>query len=401
VPTVAPRARSTANAPEQPAHPPPATGVDVPDLRPTRFSDFEAIERLESQFFEEMYTAEDRRRTFEDNPLWPRLHESWPLGWVLEDSDGTIVGSVGNIPSTYVYRGEEKICANGHSWVTSAQHRGYAPFLMHEYFQQDDVDLFVSSRVGPEATSVWQGSGGRPVGVGDWATMAAMVTDPRRVARAGLEMAGVPCANVLSGPAAWALRTVDRLRSRPLGPTPDDVEVVESRGFDDRFDEFWDELRTRYHDTVLAVRDRAALEWRLGVPLRAGTLWVFEARRRGRMRAYLVVKAHYHRPAAAHRTRGVHRMRIVDHQSVDGTVDLLPPLVRAAAARCAADGYALLESNACDVPKMHAFDGAAPHRTKKQGWSFYVQTSDESLVPDQGRPGAWDPSDYDGEPSYR
>ena len=377
----------------------PTVPPEPPEIRPTRFSDFPQIHRLESEHFSELYTPDDRRRLFEDNPLWPRLRPTWPLGWVLEDSAGAIVGSVGNIPSRYVYRGEDKICANGHSWVTSAEHRAYAPMLMDEYFHQAGADLFVSSRVGPHAAPLWRAYG-TPMCVGDWSRMAYVVTDRRAAARAALLASGFPFARTLSVPAAVALGVADRLASRPLPAAPHDVEVVENDTFDDRFDAFWEELRDRNRNTVLAVRDRPTLAWRFGIPLRAGRLWVHEAHRKGRMRAYCVVRAHYHRPAAAHRSSGLHRMRIVDYQSVDGSVDLLPGLLRAAALCCARNGYTMLEHNACEVPKMRSFDRAAPHRKAKETWSFYVRTTDPALTADLERPEVWDPSEYDGEPSY-
>jgi hypothetical protein len=376
----------------------PAVLADPPELRATNFEDFSEIHRLEAEFFSELYTPDDRRRMFEDNPLWPRLAGGWPLGWVLEDSSGVIVGSVGNIPSLYLYRGEEKICANGHSWVVASEHRGYAPLLMDEYFQQDGADLVISSRVGVDAAPLWR-SYGLQVPVGDWSRMAYMATDRRVLARTALAMKGVPFRRALSGPAAAALKLRERFTTTSLSPLPDGFELGESRVFDERFDEFWEELRSRKKEMLLAVRDRATLEWRFGIALRAGRLWIHEARRNGRMRAYCVLRSHHHRPAA-HRTQALHGMRLVDYQTLEDSVDLLPGLLRSAISRCVADGYSLLEHNACDLPKMRSFDASAPYRQAKPTWSLYVGTTDPALASELTSPEVWDPSEYDGEPSY-
>jgi hypothetical protein len=367
--------------------------VEPPRLREASFADFADIHRLESEFFSEVFPLDERRAVFEENPLWPRLADRWPVGWVLEDSSGTIVGSVTNVPSRYLYRGEEKICANGHSWVTTFEHRAYAALLMDEYFNQDGVDLALTPVVGPDALGIWRAYG-TPMPLGEWTRIAYAVTNRRAFAREALAMLGVPWAAGLSVPVAAALAAKEALRPRSLPETPDGVEIVESRGFDERFEVFWEELRAREHDMLLAVRDRATLEWHFGLPLRAGRLWVYTANRDGRIRAYLVIKQ-------LDRANGIHSMMLIDYQTVDTAIDLLPGLVRAAASRCASEGNSVLEHRGCEVPKMRSFDEFAPYRRNTGAWAFHFLAFDPVLAAELTRPTVWDPSDYDGGVSHR
>lgn len=366
--------------------------TEPPGLRPARFADFPAIHRLESEYFDNIPDLDERRRLFEDHPLWPRLEDTWPLGWILEDADGGIVGAVTNVPTLYLYRGEEKLCANGYGWVTTADHRGYAALLMDEYFEQEGVDLILSSSVGADATAIWRAYGA-PVPLGDWAQIAYLVTNRRVFARAVLMMRGIPGAGVLAAPAAGALAVKEALTSRSLPKAPDDVAIVESRGFDDdRFDAFWEELRAQNDDVLLAVRDRQTLQWHFGLPRKTGRLWVYTAIRNGRILAYCAVKQR-------DRSAGVSSMRLVDFQTVDTSVDLLPVLLRPAAARCASEGNGVLEHLGCGIPKTAGFDRYAPYRTDKVAWSFYVRTPDPRLAAELANPGVWDPSEYDGDAS--
>ncbi len=135
----------------------PAPVVEPPELREATFDDFPAMYRLESAYLKNIFTPEDRRALFEEHPLWPRLAGHWPVGWVLEDADGAVVGSVTNVPSPYVHRGEEKIGATGLAWAATAEHRSYAALLMDEYFNQDGADVVLSSNVGAGATPIWPG----------------------------------------------------------------------------------------------------------------------------------------------------------------------------------------------------------------------------------------------------
>ena len=172
---------------------------------------------LESVFFPDSLPPAQRRSLFLDNPLWPRLADTWPIGWVLEDATGRIVGSLNNIPSAYLLDGEEVLCANGHCWAVLPEYRGYATMLMDEYFGQEQPDVLVSAKVGSDATAVWSAYAQR-VPVGDWSRAAYAITRYRAFARAALRRKQVPdaAAAVVAPAAAVALRLKDRLTGTAL-----------------------------------------------------------------------------------------------------------------------------------------------------------------------------------------
>ena len=97
---------------------------------------------------------DDWRNLWLNNPLWPRLGNDWPIGWVLEDGGGRLVGSLVNIPTLYTFRGRELVCANGRGWVATPEVRGFALCLMDEYFNQPGADLFINTTVAPNAAPV-------------------------------------------------------------------------------------------------------------------------------------------------------------------------------------------------------------------------------------------------------
>jgi cytochrome P450 len=76
--------------------------VAPPRLREATFEDYPRIYDVESTFFTDSLPPSSRRGLFEDNPLWPRLRDSWPIGWVLEDEAGRIVGSLTRISAQLV-----------------------------------------------------------------------------------------------------------------------------------------------------------------------------------------------------------------------------------------------------------------------------------------------------------
>ncbi len=50
---------------------------------------------------------------------------------------------------------------------------------------------------------------------------------------------------------------------------------------------------------------------------------------------------------------------------------------------------------------MRSFDELAPYRIDKPGWSFYYCATDPKFEAELAEPGVWDPSEYDGDSSYK
>ncbi len=110
----------------------PSTALSPPRLRPARFDDYPQIQALERANLPEALPADDWRGLWLHNPLWPRLGSDWPIGWVLEADSGRVVGSLCNVPSRYMFRGRERIRANGRAWVVLPEYRGFALLPMAE-----------------------------------------------------------------------------------------------------------------------------------------------------------------------------------------------------------------------------------------------------------------------------
>jgi hypothetical protein len=361
-------------------------------MRFARFEDYEQIVRLEKANGLESQPEENWRGVWLGNPLWPRLSSVWPIGWVLEDSTGAVVGSIMNVPSLYSFRGRELICANGRAWVAAPQYRGMALMLMDEYFNQEGADLFVNTTVGPMALGILNELALR-VPVGDWEAISYWITGYRRFAQIAMEKLGVPMRGLLAAPAGLALRVKDMVLSKSLPGGSTSVVVEKTDQFDARFDGFWAELVKENPQRLLGLRDRAALAWHFAVPLRAGRLWILTASRNGMMRGYCILKRH-------DQPGGLRRMRLIDYQTIERQHDLLPAFLKAALPRCAAEGIDILDNLGRGLPKMRAVDEFAPYHHRMANWPFYYRANEPGLRKELEDASVWDPSLFDGDASF-
>ena len=111
------------------------------------------------------------------------------------------------------------------------------------------------------------------------------------------------------------------------------------------------------------------------------------------MRAYAILKRQ-------DLNGGLRRLRLVDYQSLEPDVELLPCLVRASLRRCAAEDVYVLEHFGCGLPKMRAFDHLAPYRSKVKTWAYFAHAAEPALASVLRRPEVWDPSMFDGDASF-
>src|SRR6267378_1491659 len=110
-------------------------------------------------------------------PLYRELKPDWPIGWVLEDEDGKIVGSMGNIPSLYELDGRRILVASGRSWVADIAHRSASLSLLDNLLRQRNVDLYLNNTVSHNSVAAVTALECSRVPVGIWDEVAYWITN--------------------------------------------------------------------------------------------------------------------------------------------------------------------------------------------------------------------------------
>ena len=303
----------------------------LPQLRQARYDDYAQIAHLESSHGLLTLDAQDWRNIWQTNPVCRQTGDPWPIGWVLEDSAGAIVGSLANVPSLYTFGGRPLVAATGRAWVVRPEYRAIGLWLMDEYFSQPRADLFINTTVNALAVDAFCSFGSARVPLGDWQTARFWVTGYRGFARTALRLKRIPLPGLLSPAAGSVLWLKNAMTARPLPRGAASAAIEKTDTFDPRFDEFWRQLVRQSPDKLLCVRDSETLQWHFAGPLRAGHLRILTASANGLLRAWCILKRQDHPPS------GLRRMRLVDFQTLEPDKDLLSPLIHAAIQQCKAE----------------------------------------------------------------
>ena len=364
-----------------------------PTLREASFADFEQIAELAKRHgLGRPRSQEAWRHLWLANPHYREREGNWPIGWILEDDAGRIVASIENIPLAYEFQGTRVLAASGRSWVADEEYRSGSLLLLERVIRQPTVDLYVNNTISVASMPAITVFGCSRVPLGVWDEAAFWVTDHRAFVKSVLKRQGKPFANALSYPLSAALLLKERFTGSAL--SPGDVEVRACSNFDERFDDFWNELRRRHPHLLLAVRTREVMTWHFKYALADNRAWIATVIDGGRLIAYAVFDRRYKRHI------GLHRARLVDFQSLDGTTELLPAIISWALGKCRAEGIHMLESFGRWLEPGELLDVIAPYRRKLSGaWLHAYRANDARLANQLRDRRAWAPSLFDGDAS--
>jgi RimJ/RimL family protein N-acetyltransferase len=362
-----------------------------PKVREASFQDYDQIALLESRHGLTEKSYEQWSHLWLGNPLYRELQTSWSIGWVLEDEDNQIVGSLGNLPLLYEFEGRRVVVGASRFWVAEPEYRGAALLLVNELVNQRHMDLYLTNTFSAASNAALGVFSFQPVPVGVWDEAAFWITNYRGFLESFLTLKHYPLAKSLSYPFSAAVFLKDRLTNRALRAY--DVEVKACPAFDERFDDFWVESKSRSPHVLWAVRTREMLEWHYKYALLNNRVWIATIVDGPRLVAYAVFDR------KDKRTIGLKRVRLVDFQSLDGGTALLLPLLFWALRKCGNEGIHVLENAGRWLEKGEVLDTLAPYRRRLPNWRFVYRANDPGLAESLRDRRAWAPSLFDSDAS--
>ena len=362
--------------------------------RAATFEDYEQIIDLQSRNGLGYKPYEQWRHLWVNNPAW-RKQANWPIGYLLEAS-GKIVGYVGSIPLAYEFRGKEYTAITGYGVVADPEYRAaMAPMIIR--FSRLKADIYMHTSCNPDSAKFHSVFRGLPVPSGAWDRTSFWITNYSGFMSSWLKSKGLPkAAAVAVAPfASAAMRLKDvalvggKLRRRQGSGAS--YQICVTTEFDDRFDEFWQKLRTRYSHRLLAVRSQEALNWHFKYALADQRAWIVTAENNSRLLAYAIFYRQDNKDLQ------LKRLRLIDFQTLDGDTTPLVDMLAWALEHCRNSGIHMLETIGLRRDKQELVASLAPYHRQLPAWMFYYRGNSEELRIGLEDPEVWDPSFYDGD----
>jgi hypothetical protein len=366
-----------------------------PKLREVRFEDYQQIAALVCKFNLHIETYPGWIHLWTENPAYKQIKDKFPKGWVLETAEGAVAGYLGNVPLDYEFQGVRLLAATTRAWVVDTPYRSYSPLLLGTYFNQPNVNLFLSTTLNPQsapAYGIFQTTR-VPVGIWDWTLF--WITNYQGFAESFLRKRGTAMAKILSYPISAGVLFGDRVKGSRLRREDTASKVLSLLSFDERFDAFWGDLRREKHNVLLGVRTGEALTWHFKIALQQNAAWIFAIEGASGLAAYAIFLRDDYPDI------GLTRMRLVDFQCLEQRrgPELFLNMLGTAADRCRREFIHMLEMVGLPPGLEAVLKSASPHRRHLPNWLYFFKTNNPSLATALQHPAAWEPSLFDGDSS--
>ena len=372
---------------------PPTRALKPPKLREASFEDYSQIASLASKFdlHTEAYPA--WTHLWANNPACRASRTRVPIGWVL-DVDGLIAGYLGNIALAYHLEGKTYLAATTRAWVVDTPYRSYSPLLLATYFQQRNVDLFLSTTVNSQSEAAYSSFQSTRVPVGAWDRTLFWITNYRGFTASYLRKSASSIAEPLSYPLSAGLYLSDRIKDSHL-PKDNGIPVRPAACFDDRFQLFWEELRPQKSRILIADRSQESLDWHFKFALQQNRAWIYTVEGKSGLIAYAVFLRHDF-PLV-----GLTRMRLADFQCIDpeNSLNILTSMLATATDRCRKESIHMFELVGVTPALEKGLQSAFPHGRPLGSWLSYYKVNNASLMGLLKSPEVWEPSLFDGDSS--
>jgi hypothetical protein len=360
-------------------------------VRQASLEDYQQISSLENQYGLKAKGFEEWSHLWVDNPVYQDFRGDWPIGWVLESGEKRILGSIGNIPLSYEFRGKKIVVSTGRNWVVDSRYRSYSVLLLDHYFSQENVDLFLEGGISHEASQAFKEFRTLPVPNGALDESFYWITDYPAFARSALRKKWMSVPKLLSYPLSVALFCKDRVWTEPGRWHSTEVNVEACTHFDERFDGFWERLTTTRSNILMGLRTRRMLEWHFKFALLRKKAWILIISNGPDLISYAIFDRN------DNRRLGLKRIILADFQSLDGDYALLLPMLFCALKRCERDGIHILDVRGFCLEKRRLIEQFLPHRRQLPWWLYVYKAKNEALEQSLKSPNVWDPSAFDGD----
>ena len=369
---------------------PPDPAGERPFIRLAKFADYDQIEAVESRHGLTVKSRDQWLALWLNNPAYLELRD-WPIGWVIEDGHGQIVGSLGNVPTFAYFGGKKYVSAAGRGWAVDVQFRALSVMLLACQLKQSGADMNVIATPSSTTAKLCTQLGWSRVPVGEWNRSQFWIVNyasglqayldaklSRRISRA--------VGAILSPP----LRLKDSFDGRQS--VPSDYRFDWCPSFDDRFDGLWEELKERRPDLLLGSRDADTLNWHFQHALKQHRTWILAASRDSRLVGYAVFERR------EIQSLDLERALLIDFQTLVKDQDLSRAMIHRALARCRREGVHILENMGCWLEKLQPVT-PPPHNRALETWCYLYRVTNPELDSPLRNAACWYPTQYDGDAS--
>ena len=363
-------------------------------LREALFSDFTGVADLKRSWGLTPDSLENWERFWRRNPALQRMETQPPMGWVLE-SDGEIVGYLGNISVLYQYGDRQLTAAISHGMVVRPEYRAASLSLVSAFYRQKAADLYLVTTAIEAVGKLARAFKSRALPQPNYDSVLFWVVEPNAFAKVLMKKlrAGPAIAYLGMGITTAAAQIDKMVRRRVPKACVNAVSIrqIELADIGDDFQRLWSD-KVKEKTQLLSDRDPGTLKWHFSIPDDNGTVGVLCCHRDGALVGYTII-----RHEAPNQITGLRRSLIADTLIKQDDRQVLKALWAAAYDEAKRAGSHVLEVLGFPDVIRQACAEWNPYIRKYPAYPFYYRAADPVLHEVFAKEAAWYVSPFDGD----
>ena len=234
-------------------------------IREAKFEDYGEIRDLANKFNISVYSKNNWEDIWKNNPYLKNENKNWAIGWVLEDNN-KIVGHLGNIPTQYFYNQKKYTGSIISCWVVEPEYRLHSIRLIKEYHAQSRVDFFLATTSNLKTARALKAFGWQNMPNDEYDTKLNIILNFEYVYNSFISRRFKK--NNLFFKVIYkflSLFLYKKINYWKKFKTKKKFEIYKK--FDDKFDEFWEKIKSEKRSKFLFNRDSEWVNWHLNTKI--------------------------------------------------------------------------------------------------------------------------------------
>ena len=388
------RARRAARSQNNLEHPlAPSSPLAPAKLREVTFEDYQAVDALKRRWGLTSDSLENWKRLWNCNPALAQIQAKLPNGWVLE-SDGKIVGYLGNIVFLYRFGDRTLIAATSSGFVVDPPYRAVSVSLIAAFYRQKSVDLFIATTAIESVGKIARAFKSDPLPQPDYETVMFWVLQSYPFVKAVLKKLDLNAALLKMGGAVGCVAVAGDKIARQRWPRKSSdrlvVTTINVGQIGDEFESLWIE-KLAEGKRLLADRSPATLRWHFDIPGDRGGTRVLCCRENGQLVGYAVIRDNFNQ------RNGPQRSVLADMLVKKDEPAVIRSLIAAAYQHAKHSGSHTFEvlGFPSNIRKICA--EGKPYLRKYPACPFFFKAADSVLHKTLSAPELWYGSPFDGD----
>jgi len=316
--------------------------------------------------------------------------ENVPIGWVIENNEGNIVGVILNLFMNYRLNDKSYKASVVSTWAVDDNYRSDSMNLIFKWIYQKNVDLLVDNRRTERSAKILKSFKFKNVPTKDYEKIIYWVLDyPNFIKSAVKKKLKIKIGPISIIPAA-ILKFYDFAMNRNKNFNLN-KKTLEVKSFDKKFDLFWDKLPK--NNKFMAERDIASLEWHFARGIKEKRISVLTLFNENNLIGYIVVMR------SDNKKIGLKRMKIVDIQTLSNVQENTNDLIGNAIVYARKEGIHILELMGFGKNIREQALKTNPYMRTLSSSPFFYKIISDKLKNVFSEDVEWDASLFDGDGS--